>query len=40
MPSDIVVDPDGYYIVSDGDIVFARVIGSRIVEFITFANSR
>ncbi len=24
---------------ADGDIVFARVIGSRIVEFVTFANN-
>ena len=37
MSSDITYDPAGD---NDGDMVFARVIGSRIVEFAAIANER
>ena len=42
MTADIVVDSNAGVpsLADDGDIVFARVVGSRIVEFVVIANSR
>ena len=40
MTADIVVDSDGSYTAADGDIVFARIVGNRIAEFVVVANSR
>lgn len=40
MTGDITADSDAALTGNDGDIVFARVIGSRVAEFVVIANSR
>ncbi len=40
MTADIVCDSDASYTAADGDIVFARIVGNRIAEFVVIANSR